>query len=237
MRISSHYPNFIKLYKTKGQGGGIIKNKLLLVGGGGHCKSVLDTLLEQNTYTDIAIADDNIEPQTRVMGVPVIGNCDDLHQYFLSGFEQAFITIGSIGNPQLRVDIFTRLVDMGFHIPNIFDKTSTVSGFASLGRGIFAGKNSVINAAAQVGDGAIINTSVIVEHDCFVGAFAHISSGTVLCGNVHIGERTHIGANSVIKQGLMIGADAMIGMGSVVSLNLPEKIVAFGNPCKIVRSV
>ena len=209
--------------------------KILLVGGGGHCRSVLDTLLEQNTYNEIAIADDNIEPQTMVMGVPVIGSCDDLHRYFLSGFEQAFIAIGSIGNPQLRIKIFDRLEKIGFEIPNIFDKTSVVSKYALLGKGIFAGKNSVINAGAAVGDCAIINTGVVVEHDCRVGSFAHISSASVLCGHVRIGERTHIGANSVIRQGLAIGPDSIIGMGSVVSASIPDGVTAFGSPARIIE--
>jgi len=210
-------------------------NKILLVGGGGHCRSVLDSLLEQNTYTDIAIADDNILPGTAVMGVPVIGSCDDLPKMLASGYEQAFIAIGSIGNPQLRMKFFELLEKIGFEIPNILDKTAVVSQYALLGKGIFAGKNSVINTGAAVGDCAIINTSVVVEHDCCIGSFAHISSASILCGNVQIGDRTHIGAGTVIRQGLRIGADTMIGMGSVVSDNMPQGVTAFGSPCRVVR--
>lgn len=212
-----------------------MSKKILLVGGGGHCRSVLDTLLEQNSYTDIAIADDNIIPGTSIMGVPVIGSCTDLPELLLSGFKQAFIAIGSIGNPQLRMKFFEKLEIIGFEIPNIFDRTSVVSRYALLGKGIFAGKNSVINTGAAVGDCAIINTSVVVEHDCCVGRFVHISSASVLCGNVRIGERTHIGAGSVIRQGLTIGSATMIGMGSVVSDSMPDGVTAFGSPCRVVR--
>jgi sugar O-acyltransferase (sialic acid O-acetyltransferase NeuD family) len=211
-----------------------MSKKILLIGGGGHCRSVLDTLLELDSYTDIAIADDNIEPGTTIMGVPVIGSCNDLPGLIAAGYGEAFVAIGSIGNPQVRIRIFDLLEKIGFCIPNIFDKTSVASRYAVLGKGIFAGKNSVINAGAAVGDCVIINTSVVVEHECRVGCFSHISSGSVLCGNVKVGDRTHIGANSVIRQGLTIGADSMIGMGSVVSESIPGSVTAFGRPCKVV---
>jgi len=211
-----------------------MSNKILLFGGGGHCRSVLDSLLEQNTYADIAIADDNIMPGTAIMGVPVIGNGDDLPKLLALGYKQAFVAIGSIGNPQLRMRIFDLLELAGFEIPNIFDKTAVVSRYALLGKGIFAGKNAVINTGTAVGDCAIINTSVVVEHDCRIGRFAHISSASVLCGNVAVGERTHIGAGTVIRQGLTVGSDTMIGMGSVVSDNMPQGVTAFGSPCRVI---
>lgn len=212
-----------------------MSKKIILFGGGGHCRSVLDSLLEQNSYTDIAIADDNILPGTKIMGAPVIGNGGDLPKLFALGYQQAFVAIGSIGNPRLRMRIFDLLEQTGFEIPNILDKTAVVSKYALLGKGIFAGKNSVINTGATVGDCAIINTSVVVEHDCRVGDFAHISSASVLCGNVGVGERTHIGAGTVIRQGLTVGPDTMIGMGSVVSDNIPQGVTAFGSPCRIVK--
>lgn len=213
-----------------------MNKKILLLGGGGHCKSVLDSILEQRLRGNVAIVDDNLDLGSTLMGVRVVGGLKDFENFRSEGFEQAFITIGSIGNPQFRIELFNRLEAAGFETPNVLDKSSVVSRYALLGKGIFAGKNSVINAGASVGDGAIINTCVIVEHDGVVGRFAHISSACVLCGNVHIGESTHIGAGTVIRQGLTIGRDTTIGIGSVVTSSMPDGVIAFGSPCKVVKN-
>ncbi|MGI6249011.1 MAG: acetyltransferase [Acutalibacteraceae bacterium] len=212
-----------------------MKDKILLIGGGGHCRSVLDTLLEQTGNEMIAVADDFLTPGTIVMGVPVIGNCFDLEKYRLQGYNLGFVAVGSVGRPRLRIDFYNRLEEAGFEQPNIIDKTAAVSKYTSLGKGIFVGKNSVVNAGATVGNCAIINTSVVVEHDCRLGDFVHLSSGTVLSGGVIVGDRTHIGANSVIRQELSIGSDTIIGMGSVVAKSMPEGVTAFGSPCKIAN--
>lgn len=212
-----------------------MSNKLLLVGGGGHCKSVLDSLLELNSFSDIGIIEkDNSDGHT-VFNVPVIGCDDDLPELYQNGYHYAFVTVGSIGDAKLRIKIFNNLKKVGFEIPNIIDRTAVVSRFSCLGKGIYVGKKAVINAGSVIGNGSIINTGAIIEHDCNIGEFAHIASGTVLCGNVHIGANTHIGANSSIKQQLKIGSDSIIGMGSVVVKDMEKNIVAFGNPCRVVE--
>ena len=208
-------------------------DKLLLIGGGGHCKSVLDSLLQCNACSDIGIVD-NSGVGTRVMGVRVIGCDDDLAVLLSRGFTHAFITLGSVGNPAKRVKLFNMVQEMGFKIPNVIDPSAVVSINASLAEGIFVGRNAVVNAGAKLGTCAIINTGAIVEHDCEVGAFAHIATGAVLCGGVCVGQHTHIGAGSVIRQSIEIGEDSVIGAGSVVVSNISNNCVAYGNPAREV---
>jgi sugar O-acyltransferase (sialic acid O-acetyltransferase NeuD family) len=207
-------------------------SKLLLIGGGGHCKSVLDSLLETKQFAAIGIVDVRNNIGTQIMGTPIVGCDDDLRQLFVNGYRYAFVTVGSIGNPQLRINLFHLIEEIGYEIPNIIDPSATVSRHAELSTGIFVGKQAVVNAGAAIHRGAIINTGAVVEHDCVVGEFAHISPGAVLCGQVNIGRHTHIGANSVIKQQLNIGEDVMIGMGSVVLRDVAARTTAYGNPCK-----
>jgi sugar O-acyltransferase (sialic acid O-acetyltransferase NeuD family) len=211
-----------------------MSKKILLVGGGGHCKSVLDSLLELEEYLEICIIDLKENIGKEIIGVPVIGCDDDLPQLYAEDYKYAFVTIGSIGNPIHRVKLFNRLSEIGFFIPNIIDPSASVSRYAKLEKGIFVGKNAIINAGATVLKGAIINTGTIIEHDCLVGEFSHIAPGSVLSGEVQIGKNTHVGANCVIKQQLRIGCDTIIGMGSVVTKNVGDNIVAYGNPCKEV---
>jgi len=214
----------------------MMNKKILLVGGGGHCKSVLDTLLMDVCYSEIGIIDIKENIGKKILGVSIIGSDDDLENLALEGFCEGFITLGSVGVPSLRRKLFKQMIKCGFQMVNIIDVSANVSKHVKLSEGIFVGKNTVINAGAEIKDGAIINTGAIVEHDCIVGSFSHIAPGAVLGGEVMIGENTHIGSNSVVKQQLKIGSDTTIGMGSVVTKDIESNSLAYGNPCtKVVK--
>ena len=206
--------------------------KLLLLGGGGHCSSVLDSIFSLGIYCNIGI----IAPQgDSISGVSVIGTDQDLPALFQQGWTDAFVTVGSIGNTALRRKLYKMIKQIGFYIPSIIDKSAVIAGETQIGAGCFVGKKAVINTGASLGCCAIINTGAIVEHDCIVGDFSHVSPGAVLCGQVRIGHDTHIGAGAVIRQQISVGNDVLIGAGSVVLKDIPDGVTAYGNPCKAVK--
>ena len=215
--------------------------KILLLGAGGHCMSVLDSLMALNLYSDIGIidkvnADNGISHDCcNALGTPIIGTDDDLDRLHKEGFTDAFVTVGSLGDISIRRKLYNKIKDIGFVIPNIIDTSSIVSKSTTLGEGNYIGKNSVINSGTTIGNCIIVNTSSTIEHECIIHDFVHISPGSIVCGGVSIGANTHIGAGSVIKQGIVIGSDTMIGMGSVVLSNVRSNITAFGNPCREVE--
>lgn len=206
-----------------------------MLGAGGHCLSVLDSLLSSYDYQEIGIIDkDNLKQGiTQILGVPILGSDEDLEQLYKEGYRAAFVTVGGVGDISIRERLFNRLKVLGFQLPNIIDKTSVVSSFASLGEGVYVGKRAVINASAVIGSMAIINTSSIVEHECRVGDYVHIAPGSVVCGNVCIEQGAHIGAGSVIRQGIHIGEMALVGCGSAVVGDIPAHKIAYGNPCRV----
>lgn len=212
-----------------------MNKKIILIGGGGHCKSVLDSLLRVNDYSEIGIVDKEENIGTMVCSIPIVGCDNDLPKLYEDGYRYAFITLGSIGNPIRRIKLFATLEKIGFIIPNILDSSAVISNYASMESGIYVGKNAVVNSGTSIGKGAIINTSATVEHDCIIKEFVHIASGAVLCGGVKIGANTHIGAKSVVKQCIEIGSNSIIGMGSNVLKNIGDCTLAYGNPCKGVR--
>lgn len=213
-----------------------MNKKLLLVGGGGHCKSVLDSLLAMNSYAEVGIIDKKENVGKFILGIPAIGCDDNLLELYQKGYTYAFVTLGSIGEPADRVRLFGELESIGFEIPNIIDSTAVVSKNTTLAKGIYIGKNAAVNAGASIGNGAIINSAATVEHDCKIGDFAHIAPGAVLCGEVEVGAYAHVGAKSVVKQQIKIGANTLIGLGSVVLQDVRENVVAFGTPCREVRA-
>ncbi|MDF2511046.1 MAG: sugar O-acyltransferase, sialic acid O-acetyltransferase NeuD family [Herbinix sp.] len=212
--------------------------KIILLGAGGHCLSVLDTLLSSYQFEKIGIVDKgNYEyGMDQIMGVPVLGGDEALITLLQEGYTDAFIAVGSVGDYDVRKRLYHQVKEIGYHIPNIIDQTSVISEFAALGEGIYIGKRAVVNAFASIETMAILNTSCTIEHNCRIGAYVHVAPGSVICGNVQVGEGTHIGAGSVIKQGLHIGVDTMVGVGSVVVTNIGSQVIAYGNPCRVRTS-
>lgn len=209
-----------------------MKKKILLIGGGGHCKSVLDSLLDLNEYAEIGIVDNANTVGGQILGVPVVGADEDLPELFRQGYQYAFVAIGSIGNPVQRIKLNGLLEEIGFISPQIIDPSAIVSPYAVLETGVFVGKRAVINAGATIGKCAIINTGAIVEHDCRIGDYVHISPGAVLSGGVSVSRHSHIGSNATVRQQISIGSDVIIGVGSVVVKDIPAHTTAYGNPCK-----
>ncbi len=208
-----------------------MKKKLLLVGGGGHCHSVLDSIIALNEYNDIGIVDSAAGPY---LGIPVIGTDEDIPKLIAAGWTDAFITVGSIGDTKTRRRLYNMIKGTKLSIPTIIDPTAIVGKGVNIREGAYVGKRAVINVGTIIGECAIINTGVIIEHDCVIGAFSHISPGSVLCGQVFVGDDSHVGAGSNLKQLIKIGDHSLIGMGSVVIKDIPANVKAYGNPCRVV---
>lgn len=187
---------------------------IVLVGFGGHGKSVADAIELQNKYRIVGFTD--IFPQETYRGYPYLGKDDVLCDLFQQGVTNAFVGVGYMGNNIIRDILYNNIVRIGYKVPNIVDPSAVVSSSVLLGNGVFLGKNVVINANAQISDMCIINTGAIVEHECNVGAFSHIAVGAVLCGNVTVGSHVLIGAGATIIQCCHVGDDAIVGAGSIV---------------------
>lgn len=209
-----------------------MNKKILLFGSGGHCKSVLDSLLELNEYNEIGIIDKKENLRKSVINIPIIGSDEDLGSLYKDDYKYAFIAIGS---ESIREKLFNLVIKAGFEIPIIMDASAKVSVNASVEKGVFIGKNSVVNSGAVINKGAIINSGAIIEHDCNIGEFSHISPGAVLAGEVTVGKSTKIGLNASVREHIVIGDNTIVGMGSVVLQNISSNVVAYGNPCREVK--
>ena len=208
---------------------------IVMIGGGGHCKSVIDAALRSKKFEKIFITDVNLNPGDKLLGCEVVGGDDKLPGLLADGVKNAFITVGFVKPSGLRSKLFFMAKDMGFSFPNIIDPSAVVSEYATLGSGTFIGKNAVINAGAKVGDNCIINTGAIVDHDSVVGDFAHVAVGTMVCGEARIGANTLVGAGATVLQCVKVGNDAIIGAGSVVLKDVGASCTAVGAPARILR--
>lgn len=206
-----------------------MKKKMVLIGGGGYCKGVLDSLLNNNLYdyVIVGITDPTEKIGTLISNIPIIGNDDILQTLYDSGVKYAHITVGSVGDCSLRKKLVTKARKIGFELVSIIDASAIIADDVKLGEMIYVGKRAVINANVEIGKYCIINTGSIVEHGCKLGDYVHVAPGAVLVGDITVGCETHLGLNCSILQGLTIGNQVIVGAATTVLRNIEdnEKVV------------
>lgn len=192
-----------------------MKPQLLLIGGGGHCKSVIDVIEQQDRYAIAGIIDRKERIGQEVLGYPIIGSDEELPA-LCPKYPNALITIGQITSPELRMELFRSLRAMGYALPTVISPRAYVSKHALVGEGSIIMHDAIVNACARIGENCIINSKALVEHDALVGDHCHISTGAILNGGTEVGEGSFVGSNAVSKEGAVIPRRSFIKAGSVI---------------------
>ncbi len=206
-------------------------NDLILVGGGGHCKSVID-VAESAYYNILGILDRPEEVGKKVLGYDVIGADDDMVKYV----DQAefIVTVGQIKSPDLRIKLHKMIEKAGGRLATIVAPTAHVSKYAQLGKGTVVMHQAVVNADAKIGKGCIINTFANIEHDVVIDDFCHISTGAMINGGCTIGKCCFLGSQSVLANGISIGNGIIVSAGTFVRKSIEEKGVYAGVPSQLI---
>jgi len=190
------------------------KPNIILIGGGGHCHSVIDVIEQDNKYNIMGIVDKKELIGTKVLDYEIIACDDDLEELFKT-CKNAVVTVGQIKTNQTRVKLFNKLKNIGFNLPTIISPLAYVSKHASIDEGTVVMHHSLINANASIGKNCIINTKALIEHDTIVKDNCHISTASVLNGGVVVEENTFFGSNATTKESVKL--DGFIKAGSVVN--------------------
>lgn len=188
---------------------------IVLIGGGGHCKSVIDVIEQEGRFKIIGIVDKFELLGTSVMGYSVIGNDDDLPK-LAKKYKHALITVGQIKSPSLRIKLFDLAIKAGFMLPFIVSPNAYVSKHSSLGDGVVVMHNAIINVNTTIEDNCIINSKALIEHDCLISAHCHISTNATINGGVKVESGCFIGSNVTTKELITISKNSFIKAGSLV---------------------
>src|SRR5574344_684242 len=189
-----------------------MKEKIVLIGGGGHCHSVIDVIEQENRYEIIGIVDTKENIGKKVLDYEVIACDDDLETIFET-CKNAIITVGQIESNKIRVKLFNKLKQIGFKLPVIISPFAYVSKYSFIGEGTVVMHQVLINANVKIGKNCIINTKALIEHDCVVEDNCHISTASVINGGVVVKENSFVGSNATSKQAIEI--DGFIKAGSL----------------------
>ena len=204
--------------------------KLILVGGGGHCKSVID-VAESAGFQIQGILDIPENVGKKVLDYSIIGTDDQIPDYVKDAV--FLVTVGHIKDATLRIKLHQKIVDAGGTLATIVASTAHVSKYAQIGEGSVIMHQAVVNADAIIGRGCIINTFANIEHDSKIGDYCHISTGAMINGNCVVGKETFFGSQSVMVNGIEITSGCVIGAGSLVRKNATQKGVYSGNPATL----
>jgi sugar O-acyltransferase (sialic acid O-acetyltransferase NeuD family) len=118
---------------------------------------------------------------------------------------------------------------------SILHQSSYVAQSAQFGEGLLLEPLAVISSYSKLGFGVSVKRSASVGHHAELGDFVNINPGATLSGFVSVGEGTEIGSGAVISNNISIGKRCLIGAGSVVTRDVPDGVIAYGNPCKVIR--
>lgn len=200
---------------------------LILVGGGGHCKSVIEAA-ESAGFRILGVLDMPENVGKRILSTTVIGTDEDIPVFVNNA--SFVITVGFIMNPATRIRLYDRIKRSGGQLATVISSTAYVSKYAEIGEGTVVLHRAFVNAGARVGNNVILNTASNIEHDAVIGDHCHISTGTMVNGACKVGERCFIGSLSVLAHCTSIEDDIIVSAGSFVKTPLTEKGVYSGNP-------
>jgi len=173
--------------------------ELVLIGGGGHCKSCIDVIELENKYRIAGIVDLHEKLGHQLLGYPYFAVDEDLTE-LSKQYRNFLITLGQITINESRMNQFEFLVKLGVTLPAIISPLAYVSKYAMIGQGTIIMHRAVVIAGAVIGDNCIINTNAHIEHDALIGDHCHIATGAIINGGVQVGRGTFVGSGAVTKQ-------------------------------------
>ena len=209
-----------------------METKLLVIGKGDNIITmILDNLYSYKSTPNITIYNN--------LNLPILNRFD--HDKFKINMvedvnmdDYDVFTLG-VYQPQHKMKIMESLSPNINKFINIIHRGEDISKMATLGVGILINSKVSIAAHTTIGNFVSINRHVSIGHHTVISDHCSINPGTNIAGNVKIGEGTMIGMGTSVLDKIKIGKNTIIGAGSVVTKDIPDNVVAYGSPCKIIR--
>jgi sugar O-acyltransferase (sialic acid O-acetyltransferase NeuD family) len=209
--------------------------RLLIVGASEHGRSVLDVAKRAGAYEVVGLLDDGRPVGGTVLGVPVLGPVGALDQLRAeTGASAIFVAIGD-NMVRRRVAHRIRALQPLLPFAVLVHPSAQIGMDVELGEGTVVHAGAVIGPGSRVGAQVIVNTRASIDHDCRLADGVSVAPGAVLGGCCDIGNAAAVGIGAVLIHGRQVGAHSVIGAGAVVVRDLPEAVVAYGNPARVIR--
>ncbi len=209
-----------------------VKERIVIVGGGGHSKVLIGLIKKLSRFEIVGILDPNLQLVVSVLGVNVIGSDELLEDLFNEGVQNACIAVGGLRNFVLRQELFEKCKKIGFNIPPLVDPSAIVDDSVILKEGVQIIAGCIVQPGTIIEENTIVNTGAIIEHDCFIGKNSFVGPKAVVAGRCIIGDNTFIGVGATIIDGIKIGRNVVVGAGAVVVKDVENGKIVKGVPAK-----
>lgn len=208
--------------------------KLLIWGASGHARVVADIVRLNNQYELAGFVDNTASGPDRFLNHTVYRDLEALRAVRDEG---AVSVIVAVGDCRARIQLAQTVVDRGFTLVSAIHPRAIVSSDASIGEGTVVAAGAVVNPGCVIGANVIINTGATVDHDCKIADGVHIGPGAHLGGWVTVGAATWLGIGAIVKDRIAVGEGGIVGAGSVVLSDVPDGVIAWGVPAKLIKEV
>lgn len=198
------------------------ENRIVIYGAGGHGSTLAALIRKAGTYNLVGFLDDGYQTDDQIMGLTVLGGVEKLPELARNNIRQVVNGVGGISDLQIRLAIYDRLREAGFHTPTVIHPTAFVEESVELANAVQIFAFAYVGIEVRVGFGTIINTSAIVSHNCTLGPYVNLSPGATLAGGVSVGEKTLIGMRATVNLYVTIGKGVQIGNGATVKADVPD---------------
>ena len=209
---------------------------IVLIGGGNQVQYSIDIIEKQNLYNIVGIIDSKQEIGNDVYGYKIIGRQENLLELIKSyNIEGGLITIGD-NYSRYYVHNIIKNIKPDFKFINAIHPSVVIGNNITFGEGILAMAGCIFNPGSFIGNFTFFATGAHVEHDCYISEYASISAGSLTGGHVKLGKFSALTLGVTVVDRIEIGENTVVGAGSVVLKSLPDNVLAYGNPAKIIRN-
>lgn len=210
--------------------------KIIIVGSEGHGKVIIDIIEKEGKYSIAGLVNANPKPDSTIMGYPILGSDNDLLQ-LREKFPNCLFFI-AIGDNIIRHKVKQKIEQLFplIHFPSAIHPSAQIAKDVKIGSGVCIMAGAIINSSSTIGDFCIINTKAGIDHDNHIDQFTSLAPNVTTGGDVSIGEFSAIGISATVKHGITIGNHVVVGAASYINNNIPDNVVSYGIPGKIIRN-
>jgi sugar O-acyltransferase (sialic acid O-acetyltransferase NeuD family) len=208
-----------------------MKKKLIIFGAGGHAVSVADVAMSLSYKIELFI-DPNINPEY-LISAPIF---KEVPEKYRNSYMDVFVAVGNNFDRNLLVSKLKNDYKK-FNYPNLIHPDANVSKNAKFFNGAVVFAGATINIGSKIGNFCVVNTNSSIDHESTLKDFSSIAPGVNLGGRVTLGINSFVGIGSSVKHGINIADNVVVGANSFVNEDLPDNILAFGTPAKIIRNI
>ena len=199
-----------------------MQNKWIIIGCGGHARSIADVILDNDQYADIVFLDKNAKSNEKLFGFPIVAHYNIKNEKVIVG----------IGDNLKRKELSIKYYE---NLSNVISKRAYIAKSVKMGKGIFVAHNAHIGALSQINNFVVVNTSASVDHECILGTASFIAPNSTLCGKVKLGENVLLGAGATVIPQIEICANSKIGAGTTIIKSIYVEGTYVGNSTRRIK--